>query len=183
MQAFQADWNDGTRVRWRSLRWREYESVTRESIPAVQALEIYKTCLLAGPVPEMVPAGVMLWIAQFELKRCVFGGQYAVIQKELENSRQKLVSNWLIGARAMISALFRYSFEEIDSWDSETFMERVAQAEFVSGRPLEPSNPQESPEQPGPKKREPRKKPRVRLAYLPKQEDVGPDVEQFSFKR
>lgn len=180
MKAFQADWNDGTRVRWRSLRWGEYEKVSRESVAEARALEIYKTCLLAGPIPEMVPAGVMLWIAQFELKRCVFHGQYSTIKTELDLGRQKLLSNWLIGARAMISALFRYSFEEIDSWDSETFMERVAQAEFVSGRQLEPTNPDEKPKQ-APNKKDPRQKPRARLAYMPKQEDV--DVEQFSFQR
>jgi hypothetical protein len=55
--------------------------------------------------------------------------------------RIELKSSWLNSAKSIIAGIFRYTFEEIEQWDAEMFFERLASAEFVSGRKLEPGDP------------------------------------------
>jgi hypothetical protein len=44
----------------------------------------------------------------------------------------------------------------MDSWDQETFLKRLAQAEFISGRPLDPVDPKAT-KAPDMKQKRPRK--------------------------
>jgi hypothetical protein len=41
----------------------------------------------------------------------------------------------------LIAGTFRYSFEDIESWDAEVFFKRLAAAEFLVNRTLEPADP------------------------------------------
>lgn len=41
----------------------------------------------------------------------------------------------------MIASVFKIPFAEMDAWTSDTFFTRLAQAEFVSGVPLNPVDP------------------------------------------
>jgi len=70
-----------------------------------------------------------------------FNGEYKDVKRALDMKRVELKSSWLNSAKSIIAGIFRYTFEEIESWDAEMFFERLAYAEFVCGRKLEPGDP------------------------------------------
>lgn len=182
MQRWQATWPDGTRVQWRSLSWGEFRRI--EHIQPVQAaaVQVYKTCVTAGPAVENVPAGVMMYVAEHELVKSPYSREYAPVKISLDRARQKLASSWMFSARALVAGIFRYSFEEIDTWDAQTFMDRVAQAEMVSGRTIDPADPKAPKNQP-----KTAKKINPRLLEIARKKGLDPenlssDVEHFEFR-
>src|ERR1035438_4801350 len=70
-----------------------------------------------------------------------FGGEYTSVKNAMEQKRTELKQNFLSASKAIIAGIFRYTFEEIEQWDAEMFFERLAAAEFVSGRKIEPGDP------------------------------------------
>lgn len=56
-----------------------------------------------------------------------------------------LQSTYLETARTLVAGTFRYRFEEIDEWDQGTFFKRLAAAEFLVGKNLEPADPNAKP--------------------------------------
>jgi hypothetical protein len=83
----------------------------------------------------------MMWIYQDELENNPFNGSFKSLIIPLQNSREKVSSTYLLSAQAFIASVFKIPFEAMDGWDSETFLCRLAQAEFVSGVPLNPVDP------------------------------------------
>lgn len=137
-----AVWPSGTRVVWRSLTWGEYRDLkSLQGVPAEKALEVYKLVLLDGPGPDKVPAGIMLWIGNHELEQTPFGGAFQILNKSLQEARAKVQTSYLLSAQAFISSVFKIPFGDMNAWDSDTFLQRLAQAEFVSGVPLNPVDP------------------------------------------
>ena len=129
-------------VRWRDLTWKEYQQFTgARRIPAVLYSEIYEKVLVEGPSLALVPAGIVEWIGRQQFDQNPFSWKYPPIRASIDQSRAKVQSSWLTIARAVVASVFHYSFEEIDEWPSELFFERVAQAELLTGSPLEPSDP------------------------------------------
>jgi hypothetical protein len=137
-----ATWPDGISVTFRSLTWGEYRDVqSLQGPPAEKALEVYHLCIIDGPTPERVPAGIMMWLFQNEITRSPFTGSFQAISVPLQKFREKVTGNYLLSAQAMIASVFKIPFETMDNWDSNTFFTRLAQAEFVSGVPLNPIDP------------------------------------------
>jgi hypothetical protein len=126
-------------IRWKTINWAEYKKFqdsTNYKGPMAVVNDIYRACVISGPNYQDVTAGVAEFIAADVFKNNAFSGSYEVLIQKLENSRQELNDNFLLSARAIISSIFGYKFEEMDAWDEDTFMLRLAQAEFVAGKPV-----------------------------------------------
>lgn len=130
---------------WRALTRKEYRRVM--SVPGLDYLrhaEVYRTALLAGLKLEEVPAGIVSWIGEHELRTNPFSGNYAAIKRQKDSAADWSL-DYLNAGSALISCLFGYKFEEIDDWDSTTFFRRLAQAEYVRGKDLELVDPKAPP--------------------------------------
>jgi hypothetical protein len=137
-----ATWPSGTRITWRSLTWGEYRDVRgAQGPPAEKALQVYTLCLLDGPGPDQVPAGIMMWLYQDSLEKSPFSGSFQSLSGPLQWHREKVTNTYLLCAQALIASVLRVPFEVMDTWDAETFFTRVAQAEFIAGVPLNPVDP------------------------------------------
>jgi hypothetical protein len=157
MQAFFATWPSGRKAKWRSLTWAEYKrfehQLTYDS-PACVYADVYGTVLIEGPPLDgdpvfQAPAGLVEWIAKAMLNN-PFSGEYERLKPALDMKRAELSASYLESAKAIVAGIFRYTFEEIEQWDAEMFFERLAAAEFVSGRKLEPGDPRKRQKKPGP---------------------------------
>lgn len=130
-----------TRVRWRNLTWKEYREIqSRCSSLAEMYFEAYRTCLLTGPTPETVIAGISFFVGQHQIDNNPFSGEFSAINKALKVGREE-GSGYLNRSKAVVAWAFRYPFEEIDHWEASVFFERLAQAEYILGKPLDPVNP------------------------------------------
>lgn len=142
---YQAVWNHGgvpLAVRWRSLTWREHREVTRRGDPArLQHAAAYRLCVLDGPALYDAPAGIVEWIGRQQIERSLFTEDFRRLSRSLALERSRFASSACEGAKAVIAWAFRYSFEEIDGWTAETFLERWVQAEYILGVKLEPQDP------------------------------------------
>ena len=149
MQIFFARWPSGRKVKWRSLTWAEFKKFDRQldyDCPASVYCDVYRAVLLDGPPLDgnpvyQAPAGLVEWIARALLDSNPFNGEYKDVKRALDMKRVELKSSWLNSAKSIIAGIFRYTFEEIETWDAEMFFERLAYAEFVCGRKLEPGDP------------------------------------------
>ena len=161
-------------VRWKRLSYAEYQKF-RARIPAIPVkyltdpdrpsglmsllsgrvpsfdlyADVYEACVVVGPPIEEAPAGLVAWIAEQELFDNPYAGKFKDIARLLGNARNQVHASWMTCARAVVAGTFRYSFEEIDTWPPEVFFERVAQAEQLTGVPLNPADPKASPQKPG----------------------------------
>ena len=141
-QVFSATWSDGIEVRWRSLSLEEFRRFRGRNVDErILWAEIYEACLVAGPSLNRAPAGVVAFVGKTELEQNPFNGKFRPIQAYLGQAREAIQSNYLQIARAVLSGTFRYTFEEIDAWPPELFFERLAQAEMLTGVPVNPSDP------------------------------------------
>lgn len=137
-----AVWPSGTCITWRPMSWGEYRKIqSLQEPPAAKALEVYTLCRVEGPYPDKVMAGPMMWIFQYELENSPFSGSFQTLSLPLEQARAKLAGTYLLTAQAFISSVFKIPFEKMEEWDAETFLLRVAQAEFIAGVPLNPVDP------------------------------------------
>src|SRR5665213_2707645 len=137
-----ATWPNGTRVAWRSLSWGEYRKiVSLQGPPAEKAFETYTLCVTDGPRPDRIAAGIMMWLWQYELENSPFSGSFKSISGPLQEFRDRVHDKYLLSAQAFIAAVFKIPFEKMDEWDSDTFLTRLAQAELMSGVPLNPVDP------------------------------------------
>lgn len=138
-----AIWPSGTRVVWRSLNWGEYRKVRSfQGPPAERALELYKLTVTSGPAPDQLPAGIMMWMYQDEMENNPFSGTFRNLSRGLNQARLKVNSTYLISAQALIASVLRIPFEDMEKWDAETFLTRLAQAELISGSPFNPVDPE-----------------------------------------
>lgn len=156
MRAFEAYWPSGQAVRWRTLSWKEFQKFRSLQLQHPNSsmevyLALYRAVCLEGPLPEEVSAGIVDYIGEQCLDRNPFNGRYEDVSLALAVKRDSM--EYLGHARALVAGLFHYSFEEIDTWDADLFFERLAQAEFLSGRSLAPEDPdaEAKPGVPGPK--------------------------------
>lgn len=131
-----------TLVVWRPLTWKEFNRFQRE--PFLRSADIYETCVVEGPDLGRAPMGIVRWIAAQVLESNPFSGGFKEIAKSLATARKNVQGNYLLSAKAAIAGTFRYTFEEIDNWNAETFFERLAQAELLMNSPLEPANPSQA---------------------------------------
>lgn len=137
-----ATWPSGTRIVWRGLSWGQYREVhSHQGPPAEKALKVYQYCVTEGLAPEQIPAGIMMWLYQYEMENSPFSGSFRAISGPLQKYREKITGTYLLSAQAFIASVFKIPFEKMDEWDTETFLTRLAQAEFVSGVPLNPVDP------------------------------------------
>ena len=149
MTVFFARWLSGRAVKFRSLTWAEFKKFDRQlqyDCPASVYCDVYRAVLLDGPPLDgdpvyQAPAGLVEWIARALLDSNPFNGEYKDVKRALDMKRVELKSSWLNSAKSIIAGIFRYTFEEIEPWDAEMFFERLAYAEFVCGRKLEPGDP------------------------------------------
>ena len=137
-----AAWKSGVAVRWRSLTWSEYRQFKQQltySSPVEVYIDLYRAVLLEGPDVVDAAAGIVDFVGRSMLETNPFGGEYLDIAHALIVKRAS--QTYLDTARALVAGLFHYSFEEIDTWDADIFFLRVAQAEFLAGRALDPEDP------------------------------------------
>jgi hypothetical protein len=146
-----ARWGDGFQVIWRNLTWAEYRSFKPRydqspfEEPMDVALDIYKLVHTSGPDPNYVPAGIPSYICKQQMQNNPYSGHYEDISPAVKMARQIVTSNYLLSAKAMISATLNYRPEEIDNWDPNTFFIRLAQAEVATGRNFDPVDPKAPP--------------------------------------
>jgi hypothetical protein len=143
MTQYQAQWADGTVVRWRALSWVEYRRFQHRvsALDATTVCDIYTTCVIQGPPPERVPAGVAQFICEQLLEGNPFGGDAKLLKQAVSQARQQLQNSYFLQARALIMRAFHCSFEDIDKWDASLFFERLAMAEMIVGVNVEPVDP------------------------------------------
>jgi hypothetical protein len=137
-----AAWKSGASVRWRGVSGSEYRQFTQNlsyQSPLEVYIDLYRAVLLDGPDVEEAPAGIVEFIGKSMLETNPFSGRYDYIKFALDSSRQN--QTYMEHGKALIAGLFRYTFEEIDSWDADTFFDRLAKAEFIAGKQLEPEDP------------------------------------------
>lgn len=153
---YRAVWKSETEVPayypvvWRDLTLAEHQRFrSRSEHLRIVFCDIYETIVLEGPDLAHAPAGIVAWVARQQLEQNPFSGQFRPIHNALQQARQRVDSSWFHAAKAVIASSFRYSFEEIESWPPDLFFERVAQAELLTGVPLEPADPDQP--QPDPK--------------------------------
>lgn len=147
MSKYVAQWRGGFQVTWRNLTLAEYRVFKSafDKAPFVEpmevALAIYKTVMVDGPDPRYVPAGIPAFICKQQMMNNPFSGAFEDIDSALKLARTAVRGNYLMAAKAMIAGALHYRLEEIDQWDPNTFFIRLAQAELIFGRPLDPDDP------------------------------------------
>lgn len=145
MTAFFAKWPSGRWVKFRSLTWaeyREYEPYLQSGPQAGVYYDIYKRVFLSGSEkPEYASAGVVHFVGESLTANNPFNGRFDDVDRARNLKKYQFQSDYLQAARAVIASIFHYTFEDIDKWDPETFFERLAAAEYVSGRELAPKDP------------------------------------------
>ena len=142
MSRWEAIWSDGTRIVWRSLSWKEFKQFnSRATHPAERYLEIYKTCILEGPPPNKVGFGIVRWLGIREFDESPFTGHLPRVTAAVNISRDQLAKDYFAACSAVIASVLHMSFDEIEKLDADGFFTRVAQAEFIVGKPLDPVDP------------------------------------------
>lgn len=147
MSQYFAQWRDGYQVVWRDLTWSEYKlfKLRYDQSPFLHpmdlSMDMYRTLLVKGPDPKVVPSGIPAYICNQQMKGNPFSGDFRDISNALALSRQAVQSNFLISAKGMIASILHYRVEEMDNWDPTTFFIRLAQAELASGRNFQPLDP------------------------------------------
>lgn len=145
---YQAVWASGVAIRFRMPTWAEFRKAHASSAqPAIRNLWVYRACVVEGPPPHLVPAGVVAWLGIELIDKNAFTGQFQLVNRHLQLSRQWLGNSFLEHARALVAGTFRYTFEEIDTWDAETFFKRFAQAEVLVGKRIDTQDPNLSEEE------------------------------------
>lgn len=148
---YRAVWPSGQTVTWRPLTWNEYHLISSLPSEYGRCAAVYRATRLDGPPPHEALAGIVQWVGRHQLETNPFSGQLAPIQKQRAKSKA-WVESYLNSAAALVSWAFGYKFEEIEEWDQETFFNRLAQAEYIFGKPLDPVDPKAPKEEPGKKK-------------------------------
>jgi hypothetical protein len=100
---------------------------------------------------DQVTAGIVYFLGRTLLGDSAFADEtkdMQVVQSALERQRHLLRNNYFESCKAVLAGIFRYTFEEIEEWDEETFFARLAAAELLSGEDLSPKVPEE-PAKPG----------------------------------
>ena len=139
---YDATWPGGTRVRFRTLTWKEFQhfSTLPLSKPA-RNLAVYQACLLSGPPPDQVPAGVVAWIGCEQIDQSPFGCKFKILNQYLQLGRNWLGSSYIHQAQALVAGTLHYTPEQVESMDAETFFKRLAAAELLVGKRLDPADP------------------------------------------
>jgi hypothetical protein len=165
MTAFVAQWPSGRWVKFRSLTWAEYREfeprLRNPDLAANVYLDVYRRVFLSGEDWRTSTAGMVEYVGRVLTEQNPFNGRYHDVARALELKRIEFKQDYLQAAKAVVASIFHYSFEEIDRWDPETFFERLAQAEYITGRKIEPVDPnaKKKKTRPGEEKPERRSKP------------------------
>lgn len=189
----------GTLVLWRSLTWAEYKRALAqyghidltESGPMDLYLWVYRAVVKVGPHPDEVTAGIAAYVGLHQLRGNPFSGDFNSVAGKLQEKRAWLANSYLDSARAVVAATFHVPFETMDTWDPDTFFERVAQAEHAIGAQFNPADPNAAQEKPQNAPRQPRSqqealylKAKARKERLEAEESkTSTEVEQFSWNR
>ena len=142
---YDGTWPGGTRVRFRTLTWKEFQHFN--SLPLskpARNLAVYKACLISGPPPDQVPAGVVAWIGCEQIDQSPFGSQFKILNQYLQLGRNWLGSSYMHQAQALVAGTLHYTVEQVEAMDAETFFKRLAAAEMLVGKRLDPADPSKS---------------------------------------
>jgi hypothetical protein len=137
-----AVWKSGASIKWRGLSMKEFKDFSNRLAYEQEMLVYTDLFKLVGETIEgkslNVPAGIVFFLGETLLKRSVFNGDEKTIKQVLTHHRNQLSGNYFEQCKTVMAAVFKYSFEDIDSWDDYTFFDRLAKAEMISGENLEP---------------------------------------------
>lgn len=174
-----AVWKDGVRIVWHSLTWREFQEIQAQSYlcPMDMYLEVYRKCVLEGPPIEIASYGTVTWLASRELEQNPFSGSYDCIAPILAEKRNKVASSYLFSCTGLIASVLHIPFEVIAGWDANEFFSRLAQAELIVGKQLNPVDP-------GAKQVsvKPRGTKRLAPPKSPERPAVPPETNQYNWK-
>src|ERR1039458_4016556 len=136
---YDATWPGGTRVRFRTLTWKEFQhfSTLPLSKPA-RNLAVYKAYLLSGPLPDQVPAGVVAWIGCEQIDQSPFGSKFKILNQYLQLGRNWLGSSYIHQAQALVAGTLHYTPEQVESMDAEKFFKRLAARRVAGGQAAGP---------------------------------------------
>lgn len=149
-----AGWKSDIAVRWRAPTWSEFRQFQQALLmqsPMEVYFELYRVLLIEGLPVEDSPAGIVEFVGRTMMETNPFGGRLQDIEHAIAVKRNG--QDFLENARTLVAGLFRYTFEEIDQWDADTFFDRFAKAEFLSQRELNPIRPPTEEQQAADKKR------------------------------
>jgi hypothetical protein len=130
---------------WRPLAWAEYRALERIHDPFERALKTYLKVRVEGPGLEEIPFGIAAWIGFREFDQSPFGGDFKTVTQALAQARTSVAADYFQAVRATVSWLFHYKPEELDQLDAATLFERLAQAEYILQKPLNPVDPNAKP--------------------------------------
>lgn len=137
--SYYVQWASGTAIRFRLLSWKEFKYITSRQLPqAERDLWLYRQVVLEGPAAEEVTAGIVMWLGYYLIESSPFKETAEAVRKFRAATQQWFEGSYLEQARALIAGTFRYTFEEIESWDQETFFQRLIAAEMLVGKRMEP---------------------------------------------
>ncbi len=142
-QQYVAVWASGASVQWRGLTMKEYRQLSNKLKYEPEMLvycDLYRLVTNSEESLPLthIPAGVVDFLGRRLLKESAFGGDINKMKAALIEKRNNLDNNYYEQGKAVIAGVFRYTFEEIESWDEDTFFECLAKAELISGENLEP---------------------------------------------
>jgi len=91
------------------------------------------------PPIDRVPAGVVDFLGRTLLRNNPFSGDAKLIAKTLTKHRASLQTDYFEQAKAVIVGLFRFTFDELENLDEDTFFDLLAKAELLSGEQFDPT--------------------------------------------
>jgi hypothetical protein len=138
-----AVWKSGSYLKWRGISIREYAIYSRR-LDFEPEMTVYCDLynLVTDPEDrtsiEDVTAGIVYFLGRTLLLESAFSGNINRVKQVLGTKRAQLAENYIESCKAVLAAMFKYTFEEIESWDESTFFDRLAKAELISNENLDP---------------------------------------------
>jgi hypothetical protein len=148
---YQALWPAWGQISWRTLSWAEYKSYSNRYDPRCPMsvyIDIYRACVILGPNIEDATAGIVSFIGEFCFHGSAFSEDFTIVNAKLNQARSKVTNSYLYHLKSMMVSMYKYTFEQIDTWDDETFMNRAAAMELIIGKAINPQDSNAKPEEP-----------------------------------
>lgn len=144
LKQYTTNFPDGTSVEWRPITWGEYRklesTLETDNGPAVWHLydAVAGLCITNFHCPiaeeyDDLPAGVIGSIGEVILSETGFISTKELVQKQIDNARYRVRSNYYTTGVAYICSAFHLKPSEVDDLTVDQFMDYLAMAEITLG--------------------------------------------------